>query len=80
MKDMCLANFIFGTKIRRTPDGITLSQDNYAEKILERFKTSQSKCKNSGKLSTALDQERRQGNITGGYAQVIGSFLYFNCT
>ena len=38
MKDMGFADVILGIKIMRTPDGIILSQDHYAEKIPENFK------------------------------------------
>lgn len=38
MKDVGEANIILGIKISRTPDGITLSQTNYVDKVIERFK------------------------------------------
>lgn len=50
MKDMGLANVILGNKITRTPDGITLSEDHYTDKILERFKTY-----SSGTTKTPVD-------------------------
>lgn len=50
MKDMGLADVILGIKITRTPEGITLSQGHYAEKILDRFKTY-----SSGTAKTPVD-------------------------
>ena len=38
MKDLGSADVILGIKITRTSEGIVLTQEHYAEKILERFK------------------------------------------
>ena len=38
MKDLGVADVILGIKITRTPDGISLSQSHYVDKMIERFK------------------------------------------
>ena len=38
IKDLRVADVILRNKITRTPDGISLSQSHYANKIIERFK------------------------------------------
>jgi len=38
MKDLGVADVILGIKITRTPDGISLSQSHYMDKMIERFK------------------------------------------
>jgi len=38
MKDFRVADVILGIKIIRTPDGISLSQSHYVDKMIERFK------------------------------------------
>ena len=38
MKDLEVADVILGIKITKTPDGISLSQSHYVEKMIERFK------------------------------------------
>jgi len=38
MKDLGVADVILRIKITRTPDGISLSQSHYVDKITERFK------------------------------------------
>ena len=38
MKDLGVTDVILGTKITRTPDGISLSQSHYVDKMIERFK------------------------------------------
>ena len=38
MKDLGVADVILRIKITRTPDGISLFQSHYVEKIIERFK------------------------------------------
>lgn len=82
MKDMGLADVILGIKIIRTSKGITLSQDHYAEKILERFKTY-----SNGTAKTPVDPQLHLTKNSGEavsqveYARVIGSLMYLtNCT
>ena len=38
MNDLGVADIILEIKITRTPDGISLSQSHYVEKMIERFK------------------------------------------
>ena len=38
MKNLGVADVILGMKITRTPDGISLSQSHYVDKIIENFK------------------------------------------
>ena len=38
MKDLRVADVSLGVKITRSPDGITLSQYHYVDKMIERFK------------------------------------------
>ena len=38
MKDLGVADVILEIKITRTPDGISLSQSHYVDKMIERFK------------------------------------------
>jgi len=38
MKNLGVADVILGMKITRTPDGISLSQSHYVDKMIERFK------------------------------------------
>ena len=38
MNDLGIANVILGIKIIRTPDGISLFQSHYVDKMIERFK------------------------------------------
>ena len=38
IKDLVVANIILEIKIIKTPDGISLSQSHYINKIIERFK------------------------------------------
>ena len=40
MKDLRVADVILGIKIKRTPDGINLSQSHYVDKMIKRFKES----------------------------------------
>ena len=38
MKDLRVADVILEIKIKRTPDGISLFQSHYVDKMIERFK------------------------------------------
>ena len=38
MKNVGVADVILGTKITKTPDGISLSQSHYVDKMIEKFK------------------------------------------
>ena len=37
MKDLGVADLILGVRIIRTPQGLTLSQSHYIEKVLDKF-------------------------------------------
>ena len=82
MKDMGLADVILGIKITRNSNGYILSQQHYAEKVLDRFKTY-----SSGTSTTPVDTTLHLKKNTGAtvsqneYARVIGSLMYLtNCT
>ena len=82
MKDMGLPDVILGIRITRTPNGITLSQDHYAEKILEKFMTYSSGTAKTH-VNTMLHLTKNVGEavLQREYAQVIGSRMYLtNCT
>ena len=38
MKDLGVADVIFGIKILKTPNGLALSQTHFIQKVLEKFK------------------------------------------
>lgn len=82
MKDLGLADVILGIKITRTSEGITLSQEHYAEKILDRFQNY-----SNGSAKTPEDPLLHLTKNVGEpvsqleYARVIGSLMYLtNCT
>ncbi|CAA7023934.1 unnamed protein product [Microthlaspi erraticum] len=82
MKDMGLADVILGIKITRTSEGITLSQEHYAEKILERFKKySNGTAKTPVDTQLHLTKNSGEGVSQVEYARIIGSLMYLtNCT
>ncbi|KAA3466399.1 Zinc finger, CCHC-type [Gossypium australe] len=80
MKDMGLANVILSIKIKRSSEGLILTQSHYVDKILGKFSkndfaitlidTSQNLFKNRGESVNQVE-----------YARVIGSIIYLmNCT
>jgi hypothetical protein len=82
MKDLGEADVILGVKVIRTPNGISLSQAHYVEKVLKKFNCfdavpartpydpSMPLCKNMGK---SVSQEE--------YAKILGSVMFLmNCT
>lgn len=82
MKDMGVADVILGIKIQRNPDGYTLTQSHYIEKILRRFGHFDDK-----PVVTPFDPSTRlkknQGDSVSQleYTQVLGSLMYLmNCT
>ena len=82
MKDLGLADVILGIKITRTSEGIVLSQEHYAEKILEHFKNY-----SNGTAQSPVDPQLHLTANSGEsvlqveYARVIGSLMYLtNCT
>ena len=81
-KDLGVADVILGIKITRTPDGISLSQSHYVDKMIERFKDHGIKentnpCLPYVHLHKNTGSEIRQLE----YSQIIGSLMYLmNCT
>ncbi|XP_062111187.1 secreted RxLR effector protein 161-like [Humulus lupulus] len=82
MKDMGLADVILGIKIIRTPDGLSLSQSHYVDKILDKFGKD-----DSGISRTPIDTSQHLSKNNGEsmsqveYARVIGSLMYLmSCT
>lgn len=82
MKDMGLADVIFGIKITTTLDRIIFSWDHYAEKILEKFKTySSGTAKTLVDIMLHLTRNVGKAGSQVKYASVIGSIMCLtNCT
>ncbi|KAL0320072.1 UNVERIFIED_CONTAM: Retrovirus-related Pol polyprotein from transposon TNT 1-94 [Sesamum radiatum] len=82
MKDMGLADVIFGIKISKTSDGLALSQSHYVENILKKFKAYDSppaKTPVDLNLHLAKNKGEPEGQIE--YSRIIGSLMYImNCT
>jgi len=82
MKDLGVADVILGIKITRTPDGISLSQSHYVDKMIERFKKHGIK-KNMNPFLPHIHLHKNTGTGTRQleYSQIIGSVMYLmNCT
>ena len=81
MKDLRVADVILGIKITRKPDGISLSQSHYVEKMIERFKE-HGKKENINLLLPHI--HLRKNTVTGVWQleyQIIESLMYLmNCT
>ena len=82
MKDLRIADVILGIKITRTPDGISLSQSHYMNKMIERLKDHGIK-ENTNIFLPHIHLRKNTG--TGvcqlEYSQIIGSLMYLmNCT
>ena len=82
MKDMGLADVILGIKIKRTLDGLNLSQLHYVDNILGKFDRD-----NSGIARTPVDAtlylSKNKGESVSQveYSRVIGSLMYLmSCT
>ncbi|CAM8877191.1 unnamed protein product [Rhodiola kirilowii] len=82
MKDLGLADVIFGIKITRTADGFVLSQAHYVDKILDKFRKD-----SIGVYKTPIDMNQHLSKNKGEsisqveYSKVIGSLMYLmNCT
>ena len=77
MKDLGIADVILGIKITRTPDGISLSQSHYVDKMIERFKDHGIK-ENTNPFLPHVHLHKNTG--TGirqlEYSQIIGSLMY----
>ena len=82
MKDMGLADVIFGVKITRSQNGLVLRQTHYVDKIIEKF--------NQGDTSIArtpidtiqhLSKNRGDSVAQVEYSRIIGSLMYLmSCT
>ena len=82
MKDMGLADVILGLKIKRTSDGLVLSQSHYVDTILGKFDKD-----NSGIARTPVDvtlhfsKNKEESVAQVEYSRVIGSLMYLmSCT
>ena len=82
MKDMGLADVILGIKIKRTSEGLILSQSYYVDNILRKFDKD-----NSGIPKTPVDVilhlSKNKGESVSQveYSKVIGSLMYLmSCT
>ena len=82
MKDLGVADVILGIKITRTPDGISLSQSHYVDKMIERFKDHGIKENTNPFLPHIhLRMNTRTGVRQLEYSQIIGSLInLMNCT
>ena len=82
MKDMGLADVILGIKIKRTSDGLVLSQSHYVDNILGKFDKD-----NSGIARTPVDvtlyfsKNKGESVAQVEYSRGIGSLMYLmSCT
>ncbi|XP_057792624.1 putative late blight resistance protein homolog R1A-10 [Salvia miltiorrhiza] len=82
MKDMGLADVILGIKILRRPDGITITQSHYVEKVLKKFNAFDKPiAKTPWEPSVHLSVHKGEPVDAIEYAKIIGSLLYLtNCT
>lgn len=82
MKDMGLAEVILGIKIIRTPNGLTLSQSHYVDKILDKFSNGDiATAKTPIDISQHLSKNQGDSVSQNDYASAIGSLMYLmNCT
>ena len=82
MKDLGVADVILGIKIIRNPEGITLSQSHYVEKVLRKFE--QFDCSPAKTpFDSSVQLRKNQGPSVSAleYSRVIGSLMYLmNCT
>ena len=82
MKDLGIADVILGIKITRTPDGISLSQSHYVDKMIERFKGLGIK-ENTNPFLSHIHLHKKTGTRIRQleYSQIIRSLMYLmNCT
>ena len=82
MKDLGVADVILGIKIIRTPDGISLSQSHYVDKMIERFKNHEIK-ENTNSLLPHIHLRKNTGTEVRQleYSQIIENLMYLmNCT
>ncbi|XP_075096171.1 uncharacterized protein LOC142174282 [Nicotiana tabacum] len=77
MKDLGEANVILEIKIKRTSNGVSLSQSRYIEKILKRFN-----CFDVAPVKTPYDpsiqlRKNKESSICQTVAKIIGSVTFF---
>ena len=82
MKDMGLADVILGIQIKRSQDGLILTQSHYVDKILGKFSKN-----DAGIARTPIDTSQHMSKNKGEsvdqveYVRVIGSLMYLmSCT
>ena len=82
MKDMGLADVILGIKIKRSPDGLILTQSHYVDKILDKFsKDDSGVARTPIDVSQHLSKNRGESVSQVEYVRVIGSLMYLmSCT
>jgi len=82
MKDMGIANVIFGVKLNRTNEGIRITQSHYIEKILKRF--DYLKCKPvRTPYGPSIKLKKNYGESVSQlrHSQIIRSLMYLaNCS
>ena len=82
MKDMGLADVILGIKIKRTSDGLVLSQSHYVDNILGKFDKNKSGIARTP-VDVTLHFSKNKGESVSQveYSRVIGSLMYLmSCT
>ena len=81
-KILGFADVILGLKILKTPNGLTLFQIHYIQKVLENFKDLNFK-RSKTPIDVNLHLAKNKGEIQSQlyYANVLGSLMYvMNCT
>ena len=82
MKDMGLADVILGIKIKRTSDGLVLSQSHYVDNILGKYDKDKSGIARTP-VDVTLHFSKNKGESVAQveYSRVIGSLMYLmSCT
>ena len=82
MKDMGLADVILGIKIKRTSDGLVLSQSHYVDNILGKFDRDNSVIARTPVDVTLYFSKNKEESVAQvEYSRVIGSLMYLmSCT
>ena len=82
MKDMGLADVILGIKIKRTSEGLILSQSHYVDNILGKFdKDNSSIARTPVDVTLHLSKNKKESVSQVEYSRVISSLMYLiSCT
>ena len=82
MKDLGVVDLILGIRILKTPQGLTLSQSHYIERVLDKFKyLNFNVVKTPIDLSFTFQKNVGESDSQLEYARVLGSLMYImNCT